>query len=193
MDPFYALPFSLSVSASSNRGTYMYRIWLAVITVSTTVATGLSDPRLRAAGVFALFSCFAACGGAGARPVGPSGSRPVIAVSTFTATLVPPSPVANYFSYELTLRVSEIGGQSAATLETVLMMLSNGDSDNGCAYIQARIEPGATWDMATLGYCAPYLTSGSAVDRLSVTVTFIDDEGHRGTARASTEVVVKGR
>lgn len=140
---------------------------------------------LTGVGFLAALSCLLACGGANhvTAPTGPP--RAMLRVSTFT---VSPSPTMDSFRYVVTLRLSETGGTSGATLtHLVLRALPRGDVDYGCGPPMVRIDPGGTWDMASLGYCALESPSGQS-SSLVVSVRFTDDDGRGGSIEATATV-----
>lgn len=90
-----------------------------------------------------------------------------------------------------TLRLSETGGMSGATLtKLVLSALPGGGADLGCGPPLVRIDPGGTWDMASLGYCAREPTTSSPASSLVASVEFADDDGRIGSFEA-TAIVIK--
>jgi hypothetical protein len=115
----------------------------------------------------------------------PGPSTAVIAATTFTAREV---QGVGGFGYALKVIISETGGKSGAYVSTPVIILPNGDRNLGCLQGTIYIEPRGSWDMDTLGYCAPEAYSPQKIDALSVSVTFIDDEGHSGTLTATAAV-----
>lgn len=148
-------------------------------------------------GFLAALSCLA-CGGANHSVTAPSPISPTpppgpamatLAVSTFTAAVRPPS--MSSFGYAVTLRLSETGGMSGATLtKLVLSALPGGGADLGCGPPLVRIDRGGTWDMASLGYCAREPTTSSPASSLVASVEFADDDGRVGSFEA-TAIVIK--
>jgi hypothetical protein len=53
----------------------------------------------------------------------------------------------------------------------------------------SRVQPGGTWNMDSLGYCAPGPAEGrSPTATLTVIVDFGDDDGRTGTLTATVQV-----
>ncbi len=131
----------------------------------------------------AVLSWLLACGGANHSVTAPTGSpTATLRVSTFTVT-------TNSIGYVVALRLSETGGTSGATLTNlVLRALPGGDTDRGCGPPMVRIDPGGTWDMASLGYCALEPPS-YRFSSLVVSVGFTDDDGRVGSIEATAIVI----
>jgi hypothetical protein len=164
---------------------------------------------LIAVGFLAALSCLPACGGENRSVTAPSPTAPaaspvppnprpgpstaVLAVSTFTAVLVPPALTRTSFGYDVKLELSETSGRSGATLTKITLIFPSGDTDNtgpGCWGKPVRINPGSTWDMAraSLGYCALEPGSNNEVSSLALSVTFIDDDGRSGSVQGNAIV-----
>jgi hypothetical protein len=114
--------------------------------------------------------------------VGPSLAQ--LAVSTFTATRRA-VPVGDFVYYDVLVRLIETTGKSAATLTNVALSIP-GSTDIGCAsQRRPKVGPGATWDMDSLGYCAPEVALHKSVDTyvssIALDVTYEDDFGGIGT------------
>ena len=63
-------------------------------------------------------------------------------------------------------------------------------TDFGCSGSKpVRINPGETWDMDSMGYCAPevsiHKSVGTEVASVSLSVTFTDDDGRSGSLSSS--------
>ena len=82
---------------------------------------------------------------------------------------------------EIALRVTETGGEGGAFIGFVMTRDERGNTDQGCGAVvrNTRVAPGATWDIQSLGYCAP---SGPSNDSKSVTVVvrFTGDDRVQG-------------
>lgn len=126
-------------------------------------------------------------------PALPSGT-PVatLEVSTF---IVWPRAVARPNEYDIELRLHETSGRSGATLQSVVLGVARddgrGDTDSGCVpppTSLARIPAGQTWDLATLGYCAPEVPNQAGVTRVTFQATFTDDLGRSGRVQSTAEV-----
>lgn len=90
-------------------------------------------------------------------------------------------------AYGVKLVLAETGGRSGAYIETPVLIGADGQTkDYGCGGLE-RIEPGGTWDMDTLSYCAP--TGDGSAEGMKVVVTYVDDEGLRGTLEATMPVL----
>jgi hypothetical protein len=160
-------------------------------------------PRAVAAIAVALFGF--ACGedGLPARATAPNNSPPpassplptappgpplaVLAVKTFSARAVPAADRVRV-QYLLKLILSETGGKSGAYVTTPIIIWPNGNRDLGCPDEISRIEPGGTWDMDSLGYCAPEAYSSGPLETVSVSVAFTDYDGRPGTLLATVAV-----
>jgi len=112
-------------------------------------------------------------------PAGPSNA--VLVFRTLTARPISGSTPGQVW-YELKVVLAETGGRSGASIATPVVT-SPGNTDYGCAML-SRIEPGGTWDMDSLGYCAP---GPFATATPTVTVSFTDDEGHQGVLRGTVD------
>ena len=141
-----------------------------------------------------------ACGGAS--PTAPA-SKPipsapsagsttaVLTVSTFTVARPSDPPSSDGTFYNVKLRISETSGKSGANLQSVQLAFL-GTTDFGCtASATIRIDPGTTWDMSSLGYCAPEVFVRKAdgdVSTVTLTVPFTDDAGHLGSLTSAAVV-----
>jgi hypothetical protein len=76
----------------------------------------------------------------------PPGPAPKLEISDFSVS-----------GYDITLRVTETGGEGGAYLGGIWTEDERRNTDGGCgsASPNLRVEPGATWDIRSLGYCAP--------------------------------------
>ena len=124
-----------------------------------------------------------------APPVGSTAA--VLTISTFTVAHPAVPPSGDGMIYDVKLRISEASGKSGANLQFVQLEVF-GSTDVGCtASERIRIDPGTTWDMSSLGYCAPEVfvrrTDGD-LKTVTLTVPFTDDAGHVGSLK-STAVV----
>lgn|SRR5688500_9997147 len=82
---------------------------------------------------------------------------------------------------DVQLILRETSGQSGATFESPILVLSNGNTDTGCRG-RNTIARGGTWSLESMGYCAPV---GDGSDGLTVIIHFQDDEGRVGTFAAT--------
>ena len=122
-------------------------------------------------------------------PPGPP--RAVLAFTTLTAisrAVVAPGQYApGQYAYDVTLVLAETGGASGAWISALTLAGPSG-LDLGCPGQVIRIEPRSSWDMASVGYCAPGPPGGrSPTARLTVVVEFLDDEGRRGTLTSTVD------
>jgi hypothetical protein len=113
-----------------------------------------------------------------------------LAISTFTVTRRSTQPLSDWVLYDVKLWLAETSGKSGATLKAVGLSVPIVGTDFGCTQSQhVRISPGETWDMNSLGYCAPevsiHKSVGSEVSSVSLSVTFTDDDGRSGSLSGS--------
>ena len=109
-----------------------------------------------------------------------------LAVSTFSVTRRSTQPLSDWVLYDVKLRLTETSGKSGATLKAVGLSVPMVGTDLGCTQSQhVRISPGETWDMDSLGYCAPevsiHKSVGTEIANVSLFVTFADDVGRIGS------------
>jgi hypothetical protein len=106
------------------------------------------------------------------------------------------SVVDGWFSLEVRFALRETGSKSGATVQSFFL----GDGAGGGAMFDGfcvgdlRVPPGGVYDTLNTdegyeswGYCAPYLGVVGAPLKESpvfLTVTFVDDDGRRGSVRA---------
>lgn len=114
-----------------------------------------------------------------------------LAVSDFTVTVHPG------YSAEARFTLTEIGGVSGATIDTVAVFNSQENDITGqsCWRNPIHVEAGGTLDIfnaryGSLSYCAPYF-DGPISDSVSLTVGFIDDHGVTGTVNATTRTIIR--
>ena len=108
----------------------------------------------------------------------------------FTVTTIPSTQASAWLEYRVKLRLSETSGQSGALLKTIALSIP-GSTDYGCGEV-VTINPGETWDMDSLGYCAPGVaiqkSVGTEVSSVSLVVAFTDAEGRAGSLTSSVNV-----
>lgn len=109
-----------------------------------------------------------------------------LAVSTFTVTRQAVQRDSDWTVYDVKLLLAETSGKSGAVLQAIGLSVPVVGTDFGCTQSQRiRIGPGETWDMGTLGYCAPevaiHKSVGTEVSGVSLSVTFADDAGRIGS------------
>jgi hypothetical protein len=152
-------------------------------------------PVFTRGGVLLFLISAMACGGAS--PTTPTATPPpsvpggqvtaVLAVSTFTVTRHPTSSAtSDWVDYDVKVKLSEVGGNSGALLQSVALSSPSMGTDYGCSGSQIpKINPGGTWDMDSWGYCAPgvYIPKSVANEPATVTlsVRFVDNDGRAGS------------
>ena len=114
-----------------------------------------------------------------------------LVVSDFTLTVHPG------YSAQARFTLTEIGGVSGATIDTVAVwtMQETDFTGQSCWKTPIHVEAGGTLDAfdarsGSLSYCAPYF-DGPISDSVSLTVTFIDDHGVAGTVNATTRTIIR--
>jgi len=141
--------------------------------------------------VFLLVALGSACSSSSDFPTAPSPSitpsmppRSIAALtpSTFTVTRSSFQPFSDWVYYDVKLRLTETGGQSGATLNSVGLSYVGAGTDWGCAGSRHfKISAGETWEMDSLDYCSPevviHKSVGTEVSSVTLTVTFTDDNG----------------
>jgi hypothetical protein len=148
------------------------------------------SPRLLSITAIALFS---ACSHSTVAPSAPTPTPAatagapadaVLAISAFDVVRSPGDRDHLRASFTLT----ETGGQSSATLESVLFEDSGERSDlvdRGCwGDVPIRIGPLATFENSVLGYCQPVILTAQPGDSASLSVTYTTEAGQRSTVRA---------
>jgi hypothetical protein len=91
-------------------------------------------------------------------------------------------------------KLSETSGRSGATIKHIQSSVNGAvahDTGSDCWAAPIRVRPGATTDLfdsgsGTLGDCAPSFAGRADATQVKVVVTFTDDEGHNGSAEATT-------
>jgi hypothetical protein len=149
-------------------------------------------PMFKHGCVVLLVMLASACSGGGT-PTTPSvqtAPSAAVAISTFTVTRRSTQPLSDWVLYDVKLRLAETSGKSGATLKAVGLSVPVVGTDFGCTQSQhIRISPGETWDMDSLGYCAPevsiHKSVGTEVSSVSLSVTFADDDGRSGSLSGS--------
>jgi len=100
------------------------------------------------------------------------------------------------FVYVVRFALAESGGKSGATIQNVETAVEDRfNTGPGCWGDALRVPPGGTLDTFDtdageqwLGYCSPNPASRTEASRVSVVVTFTDDDGRRSTVQATTSV-----
>jgi hypothetical protein len=98
------------------------------------------------------------------------------------------------FEYQVRFALAETSGKSGATIQNVETSIEDSfNTGPGCWRDTFRVAPSATLDVfdsgwTSLGYCAPEAASRSKADRVSLAVTFADDEGRTTTIYATALV-----
>lgn len=92
------------------------------------------------------------------------------------------------FQYSTALQLKEVGGKSGVTISSLRVSVEGGTSDSDCLPQTVRIEPGGTWNIGDLGYCAPYAQSPTAVSRATFQAVVRDDLGTIGALVMTADV-----
>jgi hypothetical protein len=109
-------------------------------------------------------------------------STATLAVSSFAATLQPASPGA---VYRVTFTVNETGGQTGATLRSVVFVFRNGYSSGALIYTPPSTLHVATGGAVNIGPVDVADPSGNLATEISATVSYADDSGHDGSVSGS--------
>ena len=113
------------------------------------------------------------------------------------ATVRLPTVVDRHYGFGAGFLLRETGGESGATIVSVVVRGPNGSDETGpgCWRDALRVPPGGTLDTfhteagtRWLSYCAPGTGGPAIVSELGLTVHFIDDEGRRGDVSAVVRV-----
>ena len=100
------------------------------------------------------------------------------------------------FRYLVRFALAETGGKSGATIQNIETAIEDRfNTGSGCWRDTLRVPPGGTLDIFDtdagekwLSYCAPDAASRTEANRVSIVVTFTDDDGHSNTVQATTSV-----
>jgi hypothetical protein len=133
-----------------------------------------------------------ACGagssvGAMRSPTGPTATAvdAVLVVSAFDVSFNAGHLQANF-------TLSEAGGLSGATLESIVFAESGGGIDTVAAWCWGdappRIAPSSSFDAHALGYCQPTVLTRSPGDSATLAVAYRHDDGRRATVYAATRL-----
>ena len=82
----------------------------------------------------------------------------------------------------ITLQVTEIGREGGADIGWVMTRDERGNTDggvSGCALGRMHVAPGGTWDILSMGYCAPSAPSSNS-NTVTVVVGFTGDDRVKG-------------
>jgi hypothetical protein len=124
-------------------------------------------------------------------------SAAVLSVSRFTATAVPTTNDGSYkFGYLVRFALAETGGKSGATIQNIETAIEDRfNTGAGCWRDTLRVPPGGTLETFNtdagekwLSYCAPDAASRTEASRVSLVVTFTDDDGRSSAVQATTSV-----
>jgi len=117
-------------------------------------------------------------------------------MSKVTVTRVPPAAPKEPIYYEARFELKETSGKSGATIRSVAISVGGGEVEStgpDCWGEVVRVPSGGTltyfdsgWE--DLSYCAPFAASRVEAEGFSVIVTFVDDDGRRGTLGATGPV-----
>jgi len=92
-------------------------------------------------------------------------------------------------SYFVKLQLTETSGQGGVTIDNVTFTDPKGNRDIGCGS-GVHVPAGTTWDMNSMGYCAPVIPTSASVPSISVLVTFTGDDGIYGELTGTAVVMV---
>ena len=100
------------------------------------------------------------------------------------------------FDYLVRFALAETGGKSGATIQNIETAIEDRfNTGPECWRDTLRVPPGGTLDTFDtdagekwLGYCAPDAASRTEASRVSLVVTFTDDDGRSSTVQATTSV-----
>jgi hypothetical protein len=124
-------------------------------------------------------------------------SAAVLSISGFTATAVPTTNDGGYkFVYLVRFALAESGGKSGATIQNIETAIEDRfNTGPGCWRDTLRVPPGGTLDIfdtdageTWLSYCSANPASRTEASRVSLVVTFTDDDGRSSTVKATTSV-----
>jgi hypothetical protein len=124
-------------------------------------------------------------------------SAAALSISRFTATAVPTTNDGSYkFVYLVRFALAETGGKSGATIQNIETAIEDRfNTGPGCWRDTLRVPPGGTLDTFDtdagekwLSYCSPDPASRTEASRVSLVVTFTDDDGRSSTVQATTSV-----
>lgn len=127
----------------------------------------------------------------------PPTSAAVLAISGFAATAVSTENNGDYkFSYPVRFVLAETEGKSGATIQNIETAIEDRFNTGPACWLDTlRVPPGGRLDTFDtdageqwLGYCAPAAASRTEATRVSLVVTFTDDEGRTSTVQATTTV-----
>ena len=103
----------------------------------------------------------------------PAGSAPKLEISAFSVLE----------GGNITLRVTETGSEGGADIGWVMTRDERGNTDggvaSGCGAGRMHVAPGATWDILSMGYCAPTAPSSDS-KTVTVVVGFTGDDRVQG-------------
>lgn len=127
----------------------------------------------------------------------PPAAAAVLSISAFTATVVPAVNDGAYkFVYFVRFALAETGGKSGATIQNIETAIEDRfNTGPGCWGDALRVPPGGTLDTFEtdagekwLSYCSPNPASRTEASRVSLVVTFTDDDGRTSTVQAAASV-----
>jgi hypothetical protein len=123
-----------------------------------------------------------------------------LAIEDFSVVILAPTPWKTYYSYEPRFLLRETSGKSAATLQEIKVTATPGFSEvTGPRCVgPMHVPAGGTLDLfytdanlAGLAYCSPFPSGTGNLDdarQIEVVVTFTDDAGGMGTAKAIASI-----
>jgi hypothetical protein len=107
-----------------------------------------------------------------------------------------PNDSSYTFAYRVRFALAETGGKSGATIQNIETAIEDRfNTGSGCWRDTLRVPPGGTLDIFDtdggekwLSYCAPDAASRGEANRVSLVVTFTDDDGRSSTVQAIASV-----
>jgi hypothetical protein len=120
-------------------------------------------------------------------PPTPATNTPGTAVIEVTAFSVQEFAEPYGYQYGVQLGLKEVSGASGVTMSNMLVSFPGGTSDMDCAPPTVHIPAGHTWNLASLGYCAPYAW-GARASRVTFAATLTDDVGTTGSLVITADV-----
>ena len=131
----------------------------------------------------------AACSSASApSPSAPAPNVTAVAVTSVTATV---EKVSTGAVYHISFQVKETGGQSGATISTVLFTLKSSPSTLTSTYTPSttqRVPAGGSLDLGPVNITDTTGASTSIASEISVAVSFTDDAGRGGSVTATASI-----
>jgi hypothetical protein len=104
------------------------------------------------------------------------------------------------FLFKPRFKLTETSGKSGATIQNIRSSMNGivtNNTGSSCWTTPIRVRPGATLDLFDsgsdrLGHCAPSFAGPADTARITMVVTFTDDEGLSGSVEATTTATGSG-